>query len=402
MQKKTNKPKTINQKKVKMFKDSNLLLLYFLGLVLAVSAALPAYAQSNFLNNFVSLKTLSLFFIIANAITVLCVIAFPKTIKSLSNFVTTKITVALFGASLLSLSLVDGPTSAFWSIIFFTVASNLLWINMDILVETFSKNASTGTIRTVYFTFINLGWIISPTLSSRLIELSGYQLIFVVAAFLTVPVFFILSKQKDNLKREAKYHHENFYSVLKNTWKNKNLRGIFFIALLLQIFYNTAVVYLPIYLHQNLGITWGDLGLMFSIMLIPFLIFEIPAGIIADKYLGEKEFLFSGFLILIISLLLFFFVKTTNFWAWAGILFFSRIGASLVEAMRESHFFKLVDAKDISYINLFRTASPVGYIIGPVLAVIILAMLPINYIFLAIALLTLSAFYFIYSIEDTK
>ncbi len=254
----------------------------------------------------------------------------------------------------------------------------------------------------VYFTFINLGWIISPTLSSWLINFSGYQLIFVIAAFLTVPVFFVLSRQKDNLKKEAKYHHEKFRTVLKNTWSNKNLRGIFFIALLLQIFYNTAVVYLPVYLHQNLGIAWSELGLIFSIMLIPFLVFEIPAGIIADKYLGEKEFLFAGFLILIVSLLLFFFVKTTNFWAWAGILFFSRIGASLIEAMRESHFFKLVDAKDISYINLFRAAAPIGYIIGPILAIITLAFLPVNYIFLSIAILTQASFYFIYSIKDTK
>lgn len=400
----TKKDKAISLKKKgpKIIKHSNLPLLYVLGLVLAVSAALPAYVQSNFLNKFISLGTLSLFFIIANALTVLCIIIFPRAIKSLSNFVTTKITVGLFGASLLSLSLVDGPTSALWAIIFFTIASNLLWINMDILVETFSKNASTGTIRTVYFTFINLGWIISPTLSSWLINFSGYQLIFVIAAFLTVPVFFVLSRQKDNLKKEAKYHHEKLRIVLKNTWRNKNLRGIFFIALLLQIFYNTAVVYLPIYLHQNLGIAWSELGLIFSIMLIPFLVFEIPAGIIADKYLGEKEFLFTGFAILVISLLLFFFVKTTNFWIWASILFFSRIGAALIEAMRESHFFKLVDAKDISYINFFRSAAPIGYIIGPILAIIILAFLPVNYIFLSIAILTLSSFYFIYSIKDTK
>lgn len=386
----------------KFIKHSNLPLLYVLGLVLAVSAALPAYVQSNFLNKFVSLETLSLFFIIANALTVLCVIIFPQAIKSLSNFVTTKITIGLFGASLLSLSLVNGATSALWAIIFFTIASNLLWINMDILIETFSKNASTGTIRTVYFTFINLGWIISPTLSSWLINISGYQLIFVAAAFLTVPVFFVISRQKDNLKQEAKYHHEKFSSVLRNTWNNRNLRGIFFIALLLQIFYNTAVVYLPIYLHQNLGIAWSELGLMFSIMLIPFLFFEIPAGIIADKYLGEKEFLFAGFAILIISLFLFFFVKTTSFWLWSSILFFSRIGAALIEAMRESHFFKLVDAKDISYINFFRSSAPLGYVIGPILAVIILAFLPINYIFLCIAIITMSAFYCIYSIKDTK
>jgi len=398
-QKNTN---SIKRPPIKITHHSNLPVLYVLGLILSVSSALPAYIQSNFLNRFISLETLSWFFIIANIITLFAIISFPRAIESLSNFFTTKLTIALFGISLLFLSLVNGPFGALLAIIFFTVASNLLWINMDILVETFSENSSTGTIRTIYFTFLNLGWIMSPTLSSQLIRIGDYQLIFVVAAFLTAPVFFILSRQKNNLKEEAKYHYDKFKTVLKNTWRNKNLRGTFFIALLLQIFYNTAVVYLPIYLHQNLGISWVELGLMFSIMLIPFLIFEIPAGIIADKYTGEKEILFAGFAILIVSLILFFFVKTTGFWTWASILFFSRIGAALIEAMRESHFFKLIDAKDISYINFFRASSPLGYIIGPILAIIILAFLPINYIFLSIAILTLSSFYFIYSIKDTK
>jgi MFS family permease len=386
----------------KLKKHSNLTILYLIGLILAVSSALPAYVQSNFLNQFISLETLSLFFIAANAITVFCIISFPKLIKKLSNFFLTRVVLVLYGLALLSLTMTNNPAMALFSIILFTVSSNLLWINMDVLVETFSENASTGQIRTIYFTFINLGWIISPSLSSQLINLGDYQLTFFLAALLAIPVFFILAQQKNHLKKEVKYHREDIRAALKMTWKNKNLRGIFFIALLLQIFYNTAVVYLPIYLHQSLGIAWSELGLMFSIMLIPFLIFEIPAGIIADKYIGEKEILFLGFLILVVSLFLFFYVKTSGFWLWAGILFLSRIGASLIEAMRETHFFKLVDAKDIGYINIFRTTSPLGYIIGPVLAIIILAFLPINYIFLGIAILTMSSFYFIYSIEDTK
>jgi len=386
----------------KFSKQTSLNILYFLGLVLAISSALPAYVQSNFLNKFISLEVLSLFFVIANAITVLCIVSFPKLIKKLSNFLLTKLILIFYGLSLLSLALTTNAFMALASIIIFTISSNLLWINMDVLVETFSDNSSTGKTRTIYFTFINFGWIISPTLSSQLIHFGDYQLTFLTSALLIIPIFFILARQKKKLQDQVEYHHEKLKTALKKTWKNKNLRGIFFIALLLQIFYNTAVVYLPIYLHQNLGIAWSELGLMFSIMLIPFLIFEIPAGIIADKYIGEKEILFFGFFILIISLLLFFYVKTTDFWTWAIILFISRIGASLIEAMRETHFFKLVDAKDISYINLFRTTSPLGYIIGPILALAVLAFLPINYIFLVIAVITLSGFYFVLSINDTK
>lgn len=380
----------------------SLMILYFSGLILAISSALPAYLQSNFLNRFVSLDTLSLFVISANALTVLSILSFPKLIKKLSNFFLTKVILVIYAASLLGLSSASSPISALISTIFLTISSNLLWINMDVLIENFSKNSSTGRTRTLYFTFINLGWIFSPTLAGYLVGLGDYQLSYLVAAFLNVPVFFIFLFQSKQLKDNVIYSREKIITVIKKTWQNKNLRGIFFVALLLQLFYSTAVVYVPIYLHQNMGIAWGPLGLMFSISLIPFIIFEIPAGIIADKYIGEKEILFLGFAILAISLLCFFLLKTDTFLIWAGILFFSRIGASLVEAMRETYFFKIIDAKDVGYINIFRTAAPLGYIIGPGLAMLILTFLPLNYLFLAVAIIMLSGFIFVASLKDTK
>jgi len=380
----------------------SLIILYFSGLVLAISSALPAYLQSNFLNKFVSLETLSLFFISANALTVLSILLFPKLIKKLSNFFLTKAILIIYAASLLGLSIADSPISALISTIFLTISSNLLWINMDVLVENFSKNSSTGRTRTLYFTFINLGWIFAPTLAGYLVGLGDYQLSYLVAAFLNVPVFFVFLFQSKRLRDNIAYSREKITAVIKKTWQNKNLRGIFFVALLLQLFYSTAVVYIPIYLHQNMGIAWGSLGLMFSIMLVPFVIFEIPAGIIADKYIGEKEILFLGFTILAISLLCFFLIKTDAFLVWVGILFFSRVGASLVEAMRETYFFKIVDAKDVGYINIFRTATPLGYIISPGLAMLILTFLPLNYLFLAIAVIMLLGFGFVASLKDTK
>lgn len=184
--------------------------------------------------------------------------------------------------------------------------------------------------------------------------------------------------------------------------KNKNLKGVYWLAALLNVFYSVATVFVPIYLHKTLGFSWAELGLAFSIMLIPFLIVEIPAGIIADKYLGEKEFFFIGFTIIITCLIIFFYSTSLNIWFWAIILFVSRIGAALVEAMRESYFFKNVSASDVNKINLFRTATPFGYLLGTTLATVILLFLPIQYIFALIALFIFSAFPALFGIKDTK
>ncbi len=378
------------------------LLLYFLGLLLAVSVALPTYIQSSFLNEFVSLKMVSLFFIIANTITVITILFFPRLIKQFTNYFLAKIVLIIYMVSLLSLTLTTNIAVALISIILFVISSNLIWINMDIMLENFSTNARTGRIRTTYFTFMNLGWILAPNLSAYLIKIGGYILPFLIAASLVIPFFAIFLYAGKKFKDKINYKKEKIIKSFIRMWKNKNLRSIFFVALLLQIFYSSAVVYIPIYLHHDLGISWSILGIIFSIMLLPFIIFEIPAGIIADKYIGEKEILFVGIFILAVSLFLFFYIKTPIIWLWALALFLSRVGASLIEAMRETYFFKIVDVEDLSFINFFRTTGPLGYIIGPALAILVISFLPLPYIFLILAILMLSGFFFVASLKDTK
>jgi len=379
-----------------------LAVLYVLGLVLAISAALPAYIQSNFLNQFVSLKTVSAFFMIANILTVAAIIVFPSFIKKFTNYFSAKIILIIYAAALLGLTITTEPILAFFSIILLSVSSNLIWINMDVLVESCSSDYATGRIRTIYFTFINFGWILAPSLSSYLIKRGDYPLAFWVSACLVLPAFLIFLFQARHLQDRVDYKGLSLLPALKNMWRLKNLRGIFFIALLLNIFYSAAVVYMPIYLYHNIGLGWGSLGLIFSFMLVPFLLIEIPAGILADKYWGEKELLGAGLTIVAIALFLFFYIKSPLPLVWALILFLSRIGAALVEAMRETYFFKIIDAKDISYINIFRTTAPLGYIIGPGLAILITLIWPLNYLFLCLSILMLIGLASLTLMKDTK
>jgi len=379
-----------------------LLVLYFLGLLLAVSNALPAYIQSNFLGQFVDIQTISLFFVIANTFTVVSIIVFPHFIEKLSNYFVAKVVLAIYLVALLGLTLTNSRGMALLSIVLFTIASNLIWINMDVFIESISSNNLTGKIRTIYFTFINAGWILSPALATYLIGKGNYTLSFLAAAFLVIPYFLIFIGQKHNLKERIHYQKESFLVSLKKMSRNKNLRGIFFIALLLQLFYSSAVIYIPLYLFQNLKMGWNILGPIFSIMLVPFLLFEIPAGIIADKYWGEKEIMLSGFIILIASLFSFYYIREPIAWLWLLVLFMSRVGAALVESMKETYFFKIVDVEDVEYINIFRTTGPLGYILGAALAILVIYFLPLNWLFLVLAIVMISGIGFTLSLKDTK
>ena len=82
-------------------KRKNLVLLYLLGLILAIANDLPAYIQSNFLGQIFSLSWVSIFFASANLITVFAIIFFPKLIKKIGNIASTEIILFLFIFSLL-------------------------------------------------------------------------------------------------------------------------------------------------------------------------------------------------------------------------------------------------------------------------------------------------------------
>lgn len=390
------------KKITKTKQKSRLAILFGLGSLLAVSSALPAYAQSNWLGQYLGLQTISYVFIIANIGSILSILFFPSLIKRLSNYFTSLVIILLYGSALLGMSAASSAVWTITAIIFFIISSSLIWINMDLLVESFSQNKSTGQTRTIYFTFINAGWMLSPLASSYLIKLGEYTLVFLVSAILVIPCFLILLHYAKDFKHKINYDHQSLWPIVLRMWGDKNRRNIFFISFLLQLFYSSAVIYIPFHLLHNLGMDWQVLGPIFSLMLIPFLLIEIPAGIIADKYIGEKEMLIAGFLILSLSLFLFYYISVPLVWLWAIILFISRIGAALIEAMRESYFFKIVDAKDLIDINLFRTAGPLAYIASAALSVVVLYFFTLDYFFLFLSFVMLSGLTFSAGLRDTK
>tara|TARA_Y100000031_G_scaffold104660_1_gene115116 strand:- start:54 stop:545 length:492 start_codon:yes stop_codon:yes gene_type:complete len=162
------------------------------------------------------------------------------------------------------------------------------------------------------------------------------------------------------------------------------------------------VIYMPIYLNQHIGFSWPEIGIIFTIMLLPFVLFEYPLGRLADTKIGEKEILIIGFIILIFSTAFIPFMNTTSLIPWAILLFITRVGASFAEITTESYFFKHVDGTDTSTISLFRITRPVSYIVGPLIATIGLFFLNIQYIFLILAVVLLFGLYFSFKIKDTK
>jgi MFS family permease len=139
-----------------------------------------------------------------------------------------------------------------------------------------------------------------------------------------------------------------------------------------------------------------------AIGVIPYLVLEYPLGYIADKWLGEKEFLMTGFSILSISLIGMWFLHDASFWWWVGVMVLSRIGAAMVESMTEVHFFRHVTERDASIITAFRALRPLGSVVGPLIASLALIYLSLPVTFVVFGVVMLLGIPLAYSLVDTK
>jgi MFS family permease len=89
---------------------------------------------------------------------------------------------------------------------------------------------------------------------------------------------------------------------------------------------------------------------------------------------------------------------------WAVILFITRIGASTIEIMCDTYFFKKVDGLNANAISFYRMSGPLAYILGPLLATVMFSFFnfEIQYLFLVLGLIMIFGLGFSLALKDTK
>ncbi|MES2931655.1 MAG: MFS transporter [Patescibacteria group bacterium] len=252
-------------------------------------------------------------------------------------------------------------------------ASPLIAYQLDLLLEAAtSAETNTGRTRTLFITAGSLALIIAPLLIGFLLDgTEAYWRVFLAASLSLTPFIALLLFEK--LPEGEPPHLAAVRSTCFCLWSDPDLRAAALGNGVLQFFFHLAPLYIPLYLHTVLGFPWSDLGWVFAIMLLPFVFIEYPAGWIADRWLGDKELLIAGFIIMGTAFAAVgFIIATTPLIVIAAILFVSRIGGALSEAMVESHFFRRVSERDANTISVFRMMRPVGALIAPLFASVLL------------------------------
>ena len=370
--------------------------IYILAFIFTLHIALSAYASSSFLALSVGEKYVGILYTLASVVTLLLL---SNTSVILKYFGNRRLMLVLIMANMMSLAtLITSSTPLYTAIAFivFTVTNILVFFCIDIFIEHFGKPSTVGKTRGLYLTINNIAWIISPLISSFLITREGgyrsvYLLSFIMTIFMALGMFTSLKTFKD--RSYTKTPFLKVYAFLKT---NRHIRAITLINFILQFFFALMVVYTPLYLHEHIGLSWNKLGIIFTIMLLPFAIFGITIGKLIDKYhVRKRALLCLGFIIMGISTIMIYKITSVSVALWAFILFMTRMGASIVETTSEIYFFTHVREEDAYLLSIFRDMNPVAYIIAPLLGSLFIIYFPFNYLFLSLGLFTLIGLYYI-------
>jgi MFS family permease len=374
---------------------------YLLAFIFTLHVAVPSYINSTYLAGKVGEVGVGLLFAGASLTTLIAFFFIGTLLKKRGDYDLTLTLLALDFVATLGLAALRAPWALAAALAVNFVTISLIHFDLDVLLESLSKTRITGTLRGNYLTVANVSWVISPFLVGFVLKNNDYWRVYATALVFLAAAFVIFRKFFRNFA-DPEYRTLPFRATLRSILRRRNIRLIFGAGFILQFFYACMVIYTPLYLHNHIGFDWQTLGIIFSIALLPFLLLEGPLGRIADRWLGEKEFLAAGFVFTAVSTAFIALPRTPDFALWVILLFATRVGASMIEIMSETYFFKRIGAGDAHIVALYRSTRPVAYIAAPIAASLFLAFLPFPYLFVALGIVILSGLAFTIPLKDTK
>lgn len=381
---------------------SQLQALYVVMFFLSLHSYLPQYANSSFLVNVVGPEFLGIIFSSGAIITLVTLLELPKILTRFGILLTTLTMIILETITLLVLAFASSPWVIVIAFVLHLPFIVLLLYAVDIFVSSLSTPARIGRIRGTLLTMLNIAIVLSPFLLGFIVGAGeNYRTMFTVSAAFLIPAVLLLLLRFRSFE-DPEYERPRFRSTLARAFADKNVFNVLTTSFFLRFFYAWMVIYVPIYLIQDIGFGWGILGPMFAITLLPFIVSEYPLGRVADLYLGEKEMLVGGFAITAVATVFLSIVTVPSVVLWTTILFISRIGASMIEVMSESYFFKHVSPQDTALISLFRMLTPVAVVFAPLVSTALIAVVDVRYSFIALSVIFSFGVIFALRLVDTK
>lgn len=364
-------------------------LVSFISFLMGFSQAMLIYVMAYYFKIAAGTEDVGLFYLVSYGILLIALLNLHKIIRILgkSNVFYFSVIASITISFLLVLS-----EPSFLGIIFlmlYTIFINLAWVSLDVILESFSSDSMSGRIRGLHLTLINAGYLLGPFLSTRILEKYDFQGIFSFLLIFNsiILVFSLIGLRNVNHRFNIKLKTRD---LIRKVFSKKDILKVYYMAFALDFFYALMVIYTSIYL-LGIGVSWIQIGTILTIMLVPFVVLQYPVGFLADKKTGEKELLIFSIIFISVFSGIIYFIDSNKVWVWSLLLLSTRIGASMLEVLRDSYFYKRIDGHDVDLINFFRTAMPVGYILAASSSFVLLLFFPIKIVFILMSLVAFSA-----------
>lgn len=365
-----------------------MLLIFISVLLLSFHFFFVYFINSKYLSGILSERTVGYTYAVGSLLNIIIFIYAPAFLRKFGNYKLILTLGLIELLTLIGLAFITTPALIIALFIIHQAVGPSLFYCMDIFTEAFSTAEEMGSIRGIYLTMQNIPPVITPAIVGLILIKPEYWKVYLIGALFLIP-FFILILSNFRSFKDPEYPIVDLKQALQKFYNQKNIFDVFIDHFLLHVFYAWTVIYIPLYLTNHIGFTWGEVGIILSIMLLPFIIFQIPIGRMEDKYHDEKHVLVLGFSIMAASFMLIPFIHEKSLILWAAILFVSRIGASIVEVSSESYFFKHINPTNAGFISFFRMTRALPFFVIPPIVGITLLVADFPYIFFVCGLLML-------------
>jgi predicted MFS family arabinose efflux permease len=383
----------------------SLVAIYSVLLLLVFHGFVVAYINSSFLEQYVSAAAVGLIYTVGSAVSILIFLFISRVLRQVGNY---RLTVGLLLVNLAAVSglaFADSLRTAVPLFIIHLIALPIILFNLDVFLEEVigGKENSTGSKRGLLLSLASFVGAVSPLVAGSVVATDGtdFSNAYYLSALTLVPVLAIVLIFFRSFK-DPKYKEIHIMRALQSFWERPNIRYILSAHFLLQCFFFVMTIYVPLYLFSELGLGWQTIGILLFVGQLAYVTFEYPIGIVADTYLGEKELMAVGFLIIAAVTASFAYLPAEALVLWGLVMFLSRVGAALAEVTTESYFFKHMKASDAQTISFFRVTRPLAYVVGALLASAALLYLPFAMLFIVTALAMLPAVIFALRLNDTR
>jgi MFS family permease len=380
-------------------------LIYALSIIFNFHGLLVAYSNSTYMEQFATPAVIGALYTIGSSLAVFSFLFISRILRKIGNV---RLTIYLAIAELtvlLVLGLTNTPATAIVAFVAFMTLNPLIYLSIDIFSESLigGDEKSTGSKRGLTLTLMSLAAMAGPLTLGLIVgdnDNNLFKTYLVSAGIFSIFILIVLAKFKSF--SDPQYHEIRVLRAIQSFWDQKDIRHVFLAHFTLQMFFAWMVIYFPLYLATEIGFTWDVIGSIIAVGLFAYVLTEYPVGIIADKWLGEKEMMACGFLILAISASWISFMADAPVIAWMILMFISRIGASLVEATTESYFFKHTKGTDANIMSFFRLTRPLAMVVGSLFGAIALLYLPFELIFIVLGFMMVPGIFFTIALKDTK